>query len=184
MGLLRMVPLILLCFFTMQVAAAEFTLTSPDIGEGQRVAEAHVYEGFGCQGGNVSPELVWQGEPAGTHSFAVIMHDPDAPRPGGWWHWLVFDIPRSVHTLEQGAGGPHRERAPAGSVQSVTSFGSTGYGGPCPPEGHGLHHYVFTVYALDAAHLSLSQVAQPADVMATIRPHVIGSASLTALYQR
>lgn len=181
---MRIFLVVLLCFSAMQAEAADFTLTSPDIREGQMMADTYAYAGFGCQGGNLSPALAWQGEPDGTHSFAVIMHDPDAPRPGGWWHWLIFDIPRTVHELQRGIGTPENVLAPAGSVQSINSFGQVGYGGPCPPAGHGMHRYVFTVYALDTATLSLGVTAQPQDVAATLRGHILGSASLTVLYRR
>lgn len=169
----------------MNAVAADFILTSPDIADGRAINHAHVYNGYGCQGENISPALNWQNEPSGTHSFAVVVHDPDAPRPGGWWHWLIFDIPRTVHALQRGAGNIDRPLlAPPGSVQSLTSFGPPGYGGPCPPEGHGVHRYVFTVYALDTADLSLGKTAPPADVVSTLKGHVLGAASITALYQR
>jgi len=182
---MRMLIVVLFSLMAVQFHADEFVLTSPDIADGRMIAHAQVYNGYGCQGENISPALAWQNEPAGTHSFAVVMHDPDAPRPGGWWHWLVFDIPRSVHALPRGAGNAGRSLlAPPGSVQSLTSFGPPGYGGPCPPEGHGVHRYVFTVYALDTARLSLGRTAPPADVVSTLKGHVLGAASITALYRR
>jgi len=166
----------------MQSMADEFVLSSPDVADGVAVSEEQVYAGFGCRGGNLSPALAWQHAPAGTRSFAVIVHDPDAPRPGGWWHWLIFNIPADAEGLTKGAGTPGRE--PAGAMQSVTSFESAAYGGPCPPVGHGVHHYVFTVYALDTDALSIAAATPPEEVATAIRRHAIASASLTALYQR
>jgi Raf kinase inhibitor-like YbhB/YbcL family protein len=166
----------------MQAMAGGFTLTSGDVAEGATMPEAQVYAGGGCHGGNVSPALAWHGAPAGTKGFAVTMHDPDAPRPGGWWHWLMVNIPADVTALAGGAGRPGG--GPGGSVQGLNSFGSVGYGGPCPPVGHGVHHYVITVYALDTARLPLTSDADPGYADALIRRHALGLARLTAVYQR
>src|SRR5690349_14621491 len=78
----------------MPAAGAEpFTVTSPDVAEGGTIANKHVFAGFGCTGGNLSPALAWKGAPADTKSFAVTVYDPDAPTGSGWWHWVVFNIP-------------------------------------------------------------------------------------------
>src|SRR5580692_3234612 len=73
--------------------AGAFTLTSSDIRPGGTIAAAQVFNSFGCSGGNVSPALAWSGVPAGTQSFALMVHDPDAPTGSGWWHWVVYNIP-------------------------------------------------------------------------------------------
>ena len=73
--------------------AQSMTLTSTDIKEGGTIANEQVFKGFGCTGGNVSPELSWSGAPSGTKSLAVCIYDPDAPTGSGWWHWVVFNIP-------------------------------------------------------------------------------------------
>jgi hypothetical protein len=74
------------------------------------------------------------------------MYDPDAPTGSGWWHWLVFDIPTNVNELVSGAGNTKLNLTPEGVIQSITDYGAAGYGGPCPPEGHGLHQYIITVH--------------------------------------
>ena len=86
--------------------AMAFELRSPDIMPGGgRIADTFVYNGFGCAGGNLSPALAWRDPPPGTKSFAVLVHDPDAPTGGaGFWHWVVYDIPAHVTGLPQGAG--------------------------------------------------------------------------------
>jgi Raf kinase inhibitor-like YbhB/YbcL family protein len=180
--MMRMLAFLLLSLMPMQAAAGEFILTSGEVAEGVIVPEEQVYDGGSCHGGNTSPSLAWQHAPAGTKSFAVTMHDPDASRPGGWWHWLIFNIPADVSALAKGSGRPGH--GPAGSVQGLNSFGTTGYGGPCPPMGHGVHHYVFTVYALDTERLPLTAAAEPAHVDAQLRRHALGLARLTAVYQR
>src|SRR5579884_791937 len=128
--------------------AAEFHLTSPTIKDKGTIGNEQVFNGFGCKGGNVSPELHWEHAPKDTKSFAVTVYDPDAPTGSGWWHWVIFNIPPGVHTLPAGAGKPDSSATPPGSIQSMTDFGQPGYGGPCPPPGDKPHRYIFTVYAL------------------------------------
>jgi len=130
--------------------ATEFTFTSPDLASGT-FTNKFVLNGFGCTGQNVSPALTWSNGPAGTKSFAVQLHDPDAPTGSGLWHWAVYDIPASATALAQGAGNSAAS-LPAGAFAGTTDFldtGATGgngnYGGPCPPPGDAPHRYVFTL---------------------------------------
>src|SRR5258706_2259387 len=121
---------------SLTAAAAEFRLSSPDIAPGGTIANKFVYKGFGCSGENVSPSLSWTGAPAGTRSFALLVHDADAPTGGaGWWHWLVYNIPAGATKLAQGAGAADGATLPAGSVQARTDFGSPGLGGRRAPPG-------------------------------------------------
>ena len=104
-------------------AMAKFSLTSTDITDGGTIANAQVFNEFGCKGGNVSPALAWSGAPAGTKSFALLMHDPDAPTGSGWWHWIVYNIPAGTSSLPAGAGDPKKGLMPAGAVQGRTDYG-------------------------------------------------------------
>lgn len=164
----------------MQVQGHGFRLSSDELTEGGRVPLSQVYAD--CGGGNVSPSLAWRHAPAGTKGFAVTVHDPDAPVPGGWWHWLFSAIPAQVSSLPAGAGTPGSE--PHGCRQGLNSFGAHGYGGPCPPVGHGPHRYVFTVYALDVPDVDLGRDASPEAAAMQIRRHALAEASLTAVYSR
>jgi len=164
------------------VFAEGFTLFSSDVG-GQ-LSEDQVFSGFGCSGKNISPQLNWKNVPQGTKSFAVTVYDPDAPTGAGWWHWLIFNIPQNINSLSVGAGDIKKKLAPKGSVQSLTSFGTTGFGGACPPQGDGLHRYVFTVYALKVEKLDLDSNAMPSLVGFMINRNVLAKASLIAYYQR
>jgi len=159
--------------------AAKLMLSSPTIIEGGIVPNAHVYNGYGYTGENRSPQLTWTGAPSGTKSFAVTMHDPDAPKAGGWWHWLVLDIPANAEGLPEDAGSGRG--LPAGAVQSLTDFQTTGYSGPAPPPGKA-HRYVYTVYALKTAKLGLSAADPPAKVDEAIRHHAIAQASIAAKF--
>jgi phosphatidylethanolamine-binding protein (PEBP) family uncharacterized protein len=109
--------------------AGKFTLTSTDLAAGGKIPESQVFNGFGCKGGNVSPALSWSGAPSGTQSFALLMHDPDAPTGSGWWHWVVYNIPATVSSLPAGAGDVQKKLMPAAAVQGRTDFGTPGYGG-------------------------------------------------------
>jgi Raf kinase inhibitor-like YbhB/YbcL family protein len=167
--------------------AQTFTLTSPDIAPQSKIADKHVFKGFGCDGGNVSPALSWKGAPAGTKSFAITAYDPDAPTGSGWWHWVVFNIPANVTSLPQGAGDPAAGKLPAGAVQSRTDFGAPGYGGPCPPQGPSLkkpHRYIFTVFALKTDKLDLGPDASGALVGYMLNANMLAKASFTGTYGR
>ncbi len=165
-----------------RAVADDFTISSRDLEPGGALKGAQVYKGFGCDGGNVSPELSWKNAPAGTKSFAVTVYDPDAPTGSGWWHWVIFNIPANVTHLPAGAGDA--AKAPAGSVQSRTDFGTAGYGGACPPKGDKPHRYVFTVYALKAEKLDLPATASGAMVGFNLNANALARATVTALYGR
>lgn len=134
-------------------SAAGMTIRAPDFSGGRTVPMRDVLDQFGCTGENQSPAISWSGEPRGTQSFAVTVFDPDAPTGSGWWHWTVFDIPASVHSLSAGAGDPGSTTLPVGAVQGRTDFGFSHYGGPCPPVGERPHRYIVTVFAEKVAKL-------------------------------
>jgi Raf kinase inhibitor-like YbhB/YbcL family protein len=164
--------------------AGEFLLTSPTLGNAGRLTRAQEFNGFGCNGENRSPALRWQGAPAGTRSFALTVHDPDAPTGSGWWHWVVYNLPSSTTGLSEGAGSAGGAGLPAGSVQGRTDFGTAGFGGACPPQGDKPHRYVFTVHALDVEKLELPADASAAFVGFMLHAHGLGRASFTATYGR
>ncbi|MBS0580287.1 MAG: YbhB/YbcL family Raf kinase inhibitor-like protein [Proteobacteria bacterium] len=164
-------------------ADKKFTLSSPVLKAGGTIGGAQVFDGFGCQGGNVSPALSWSNPPAGTQSFALMVHDPDAPTGSGWWHWIVYNIPATTNSLPAGAGSAQGANLPAGAVQGRTDFGTVGYGGPCPPPGKP-HHYYFRLYALKVAKLDLPQDATAAFIGFNVRGQALGSAELLGLYGR
>ena len=179
--------------------ADSFALTSPDIGQGARIADEQVYDRGDCKGGNVSPALAWSGAPAATRSFAVSMFDPGAPSlfsraktlvaglfranasAAGFWHWWVVDIPADVTSLPKGAGSG--AGLPSGAAQGRTTFGATAYGGPCPPLGPP-HHYEITVYALDVARLDVDPATPPAAIGAAVNQHTLAKASITGVWGR
>ena len=163
-------------------AAQAFTLTSEDV-KGQ-LTDTQVLAGFGCTGKNISPALHWIDAPKNTKSFAVTVYDPDAPTGSGWWHWVIVNLSAEIHGLPADAGNPHKDQAPKGSLQSVTDYGTPGFGGACPPAGDKPHRYIFTVYALDVAKLEMNEQSSPALVGFALHQHAIAKASLLAYYGR
>ena len=166
-------------------ASAEgFTVTSPHFKEGATLAADQVFDGFGCSGKNLSPELMWSGAPEGTQSYAVTMYDPDAPTGSGWWHWLVFNLPKTSTHLDLGAGNGKKPVLPRGAVQSVTDFGTSGYGGPCPPAGDKPHRYILKVWALKVAALPLKRESSGAMLGFYLKQNSLAEATITAKFGR
>lgn len=158
--------------------ADNFTLSSSDL-QGQLTSK-QVFNGFGCTGENISPELSWKDAPKGTKSFAITVYDPDAPTGSGWWHWLAFDISKDKFTLPSGFGNSESKDV----IQSITDFGKIGFGGACPPKGDKAHRYIFTVHALDIETIGLDKNANPALVGYYINAHSLAKASLISYYGR
>lgn len=141
-----------------------FTLTSPDFSECGPLPHRSELDRFGCHGRNLAPTLQWTGVPPGTMSFALTMTDYDAPVAGGFHHWVVYNIPAHVDTLN---GFSH-------FTPGTNSFGFPGYGGPCPPADGQIHHYVFTLYALTAT-ATLEEGLTYDELLPQISPEVIGA---------
>ena len=156
-----------------------FRLWSPDV-RGSKLGMDQVFNGMGCTGKNISPELRWSGAPTATKSFAITVYDPDAPTGSGWWHWTVYNIPASTTALPRNAGSG--TGLPAGAVQGTTDFGKPGYGGACPPKGDKPHRYYFMVYALNVPAIDVPAAASAANVGFNIHAHRIASAGFTATY--
>lgn len=169
-------------FIGIAAAHAEMTVSSKDLTPGQPMANDQVFNGFGCEGKNISPQLAWSGAPAGTKSFAIMAYDPDAPTGSGWWHWTMFNVPANVSGITTGASGDGK--LPEGAVEGRTDFGASGYGGACPPVGHGDHHYQFTVYALSVDKLPLDETAPAAMVGFFVRANALDQATIEVTYGR
>ena len=164
--------------------ATDFRVYSHDIKDGQFQEEQVLSKAFGlgCQGGNLSPHINWEGAPQGTQSFVLTMFDQDANSGKGWTHWVVVNIPYTVNSLPRGAGGSGAVEA-VGALQTRNDFGQAGYGGPCPPPGQ-THHYVITLTALSVAKLAVDRNATPKMVAALIEGNKIAAVNFTASYQR
>lgn len=148
---------------------ARIDLRSSTFEDGQPIPAQYT-----CDGAGQSPALAWGEPPPGTKGFALIVDDPDAP--GGLFrHWGVYDIPGSARSIAEGQ---------AVGSQAVNGFGKGGYGGPCPPTGHGPHHYHFKLYALDVAELGLPANPKVEQVESEARKHAIAQGEIVGTYER
>lgn len=154
--------------------AADFTLASKAVKNGQAIGPDYYWNNFGCSGKNLMPDLEWSHAPAGTKSFAVTFYDREAPTGSGFWHWVAYDIPAGVTALPGGADGG---TLPAGAVAGNTDLGKPGFFGPCPPVGR-KHRYVYTVHALKVDKLPVEPGATAALVGFTLWQNRLGQATL------
>jgi len=140
-----------------------------------------------CAGRNISPPLQWTDPPAGTKSYALVMEDPDAKPVVGytWIHWVAYNIPPTSGVLKRGIPKTAKVILQGGSAmtQGITSFKSPGYGGPCPPEGTGTHHYHFTLYALNIQP-GLPDGLTKRMLFGAIKGKIIGKATLTGTFEK
>jgi len=143
-----------------------FTATTPAFADGQPVPKQ-----FTCDGNDVPPPITVSDPPDGTKSFAVVMDDPDAPK-GTFTHWLAYDLPADGNALRTTAG-----------ETLENDFGRRGYGGPCPPPGHGAHRYYFTVYAVDVPALDVPGKSRD-DLEAALTDHALANARFMGRYER
>ena len=157
-----------------------FSLTSPDFPNG---GELPLWvRGAAAGGQDRSPELHWEGAPAGTKSYVLTVFDPDAPSGSGFWHWTLIDIPGDVTSLPPGAGTDDT-LLPAGAARRRNEYGTDVFIGAAPPAGTGPHRYTYTLSALDVPALEVAADVTPAIVGLRLRPHIIGRAQLIGLTQ-
>jgi len=148
-----------------------FTLTSPVLADGKPVPVRHT-----CDGENLSPPLAWTDPPGGTAAFALVMDDPDAPG-GTFTHWLLCNLSPATSGLEEGY------RPGQTGTSGANDFAKIGYGGPCPPRGHGPHRYRFRLLALGRKlDLPAGYARAAFDVAAS--GSVLGTAAIVATYER
>ena len=151
-------------------APERIRLESPAFRDGGTLPER-----FTCDGAKVSPPLAWSGVPRRARGLVLLAEDPDAPG-GTFLHWSLFELVPSLRRLREG-------EVPTGAAEGENSFGDTGYGAPCPPEGDDPHRYVFTLYALSVP-LVLEGGATPSDVRTAISRAALARGTLSARYGR
>jgi Raf kinase inhibitor-like YbhB/YbcL family protein len=147
----------------------DLRISSPAFASGGRIPERHTGDGQ-----DVSPALEWSGTPEGTLSFAVVVHDPDAPLVDGFTHWVLYGIPGDTTGLPEGT---------TSFVHGRNNMGNEGYNGPAPPPGHGPHHYYFWVYALDSSP-DLRPGLNRRALFEQIEDHVLEQARVIGIYER
>jgi Raf kinase inhibitor-like YbhB/YbcL family protein len=140
----------------------ELPVALPELTDGAFPAAGYSSE----TGAGRSPAVTWETLPEGTQSLLVTVFDPDAPVPGGFWHWIAV-VPADAGQLVAGASG---QGMPEGSIELPNSFGVAGYVGPNPPQGTGVHGNVVAVTALSVPVHELPDVPSTAMLHASIIP--------------
>ena len=156
---------------------SQMTISSPAFADGQTIPVQYTGDGQ-----NISPPLEWSNPPAGCLSAAMIVDDPDAPRPQPWVHWVIYNLPPQG-SLGPNVGQAQRPSQPAGAVQGFNTAGQTGYMGPSPPKGHGVHHYHFKLYALDRP-LDPRPGMTKEQLLSAMQGHILAQAELAGTYER
>lgn len=157
------------------------TLTSTAFSQGEAIPRQYTGDGD-----DVSVPLSWTGVPHGTKQLALICDDPDAPTDEPWVHWLLYNIPPDVTSLPEGVPPAERPNQPQGAAQGQNSWPSgrtIGYRGPAPPPGHGVHHYHFKLYALDAE-LNLEPGLSKSALLKALQGHIVAQGELVGTYER
>jgi len=147
-------------------------LTSSDFGAGGAIPIR-----FTCEGDNVSPEFSWKEAPGETKSFALIVHDPDAPRAGGFTQWILYNIPAEKGHLDPDL--PKDDNVPGTGVHGRNDSGEIGYMGPCPPSG--THRYYVRLFALDTE-VRLPPGATHDELTEAMEGHILARAELMGTY--
>lgn len=150
-------------------------LFSPDFEHGNKIPAT-----FTCRGNDSSPPLHWNDAPAATKSLALVCSDPDAPG-GVFQHWAAYDIPADWSLIVAGYGILHPGHK---FKEGINDFGNLGYGGPCPPVGHGPHRYFFRLSALSVAILDLPADAKCVDVIGAVAPVTIETSEWMGTFER
>lgn len=154
-----------------------FTLTSPDITDGEQVPEAF------REPQGISPELRWSDLPEGTKSIAVTCFDPDAPTASGYWHWAVFNIPVTETGLDRDAGAEGGANLPAGAIQLAGDSGVRGHYGANPPPNHAPHRYMYAVHAVDVEKLDVPEDSTCTVLGFNLYFHSIGRTIITPWWE-
>ncbi len=167
----RFISLLLVSFFSIPAYATHMTLSSQAFADGITIPVLYT-----CDGKDISPDLSWSNLPSKTQSLAIILSDEDAPG-GIFYHWILFNIPAKTTALAEAI-----TTLPTGTLAGKNSWGRPQYNGPCPPKGS-LHHYTFTLYALDEK-LSLPAETDAPTLLKAIQGHILEQTTLKIGYSR
>lgn len=130
---------------------------------------------YTCEGDDISPQLEWTDIPHGTEELLLICEDPDAPS-GTFIHWAIRNLSPTGTGLQRG-------QVPAEAVEGTNDFGRRGFGGPCPPEGHGPHRYYFRLFALRSP-LDLPAGFSADEAKAAMQGSVLEEAAVMGTFER
>lgn len=160
----------------------KFVLYSPDMYNGQKVRDDQVYNSFGCNGANISPKLVWKNAPQETKSFAITIFNKDTKTNSGWWHWIVYNIPVDMTSVESGASD-NKKAFPKEVVQVLNDYGTKNYGGVCPQDNN-RENLTISIHALSIEKLNLPKNVMPAMSSLFINKYTIATAKINVFYKK
>jgi Raf kinase inhibitor-like YbhB/YbcL family protein len=149
--------------------SSAFTLTSPDLPADRRLPAEYT-----CDGAASTLALSWSGTPAGTQSYAVIMHH-NAPETIHWY-WVLYNIPANVTGLPKNVTG-------VGTLGNNINNERNEYSPPCS-QGPGDKEYIYTVYALSAQPQITTTPVTRAVLLDAIKDITLASAELHVVYAR
>jgi Raf kinase inhibitor-like YbhB/YbcL family protein len=172
------------CSTNQAFSGEAFEIKSADIKAGSTITNQHVFDGFGCSGKNISPQISWKNAPQQTKSFALTVYDPDAPTGSGWWHYVALNIPATYSQLPKNFGAENKFKINDGILQIQNDFSAYKFGGPCPPKGDKAHRYIFTIYALKSEKIEVPQTATAALAGYMINQNVLAKSSFEAFFGR
>jgi Raf kinase inhibitor-like YbhB/YbcL family protein len=152
-------------------------VTSPAFHDGGRIPVKYTQDGE-----NVSPPLSWSMLPPGTQDVAIIVDDPDAPKPEPFVHWLCYHVDPKASGLPEGISMHKNDGKPIGN-QGVNALNHAHYDGPAPPMGHGTHHYHFKVYALDTKITNPGKLSKKL-LLEAMAGHILDEGELVGTYER
>lgn len=179
----RLSQLFVVALFLLMISAAvngqESKVISLTVASVSFSSGGEIPNKFTCDGEDVSPQIFWSGTPNGTQAFVLMVDDPDAPA-GTWTHWVLYDLPASLKSLNEGL--PTSDQLPDESKQGRNDFGKIGYNGPCPPAGRP-HRYFFKLYALDRK-LNVKGGAARSEVEKAMSGHVLAQGEVMGTYRR
>lgn len=157
-----------------------FLAYSPDIYEGQEIRNNQVLNKFGCKGNNISPKIIWKNAPVNTKSFAITMYTKDVNVESGWWHWILYNIPKNINKLQEGVNIDN-SLLPKGTIYGINDYGEKNYGGICSPINI-KYNYTITIYALDIDKIDLPKNSTPAMAVLYFNNHTIAKTQITSFY--
>ena len=173
---------LLTLFFTLSTLLFSRGLYLSSHSLGKQLKKEQVYDGYKCGGENISPHLHWRSTLRGVKSFAITMHDIDASVNNGWWHWIVYNIPKNVRTIQKDAS--NLKLLPDVAKEARNDYGFIGYGGACPPKKDKPHRYITTLYALNVSRLNIDKSATAFEIYQEIKKHTIAKSTIVSRYRR
>ncbi len=150
--------------------------SSPAILPGKEIPVRYAGPGVGE---NISPPLQWSNIPATAQEIVLVIEDPDAPLPTPFVHLIATAIDPKFSALEEGG----LSKLTSSILLGKGTFGRIGYAGPRALRRHGIHRYVFQIYALSQK-LELSEPPTRRTLLHAFGRNVIAKGRFLGTFER